>query len=235
MCPQCVSGMLCKTGADCKSLVCEPSSQRCIGESCTDTIKNGSETDIDCGGSTCSPCATAKTCAANADCLSQVCLDNRCNLSGQGGGAGSAGQAGMSSVSGGQGGNGGSTGGTAGASPSTSAGSSGMVNSTGGAAQGGTQMTGGATFGGAATGGAATGANSGASGTSPSGGSLAPGGSSTLASSVATTASGADATLEGSGCNCTSTRSRRTPATPLVLLGTLAVLLRRRRAAGRVC
>ena len=29
----------------------------CAAASCTDTVKNGSETDVDCGGSTCKPCA----------------------------------------------------------------------------------------------------------------------------------------------------------------------------------
>ncbi len=34
---------------------------------CTDGTKNGSETDVDCGGS-CGPCAAGKACAAGSDC-----------------------------------------------------------------------------------------------------------------------------------------------------------------------
>ena len=44
---------------------------------CTDGIKNGSETDIDCGG-TCPRCATGKTCASRNDCVSAVCAGGVC-------------------------------------------------------------------------------------------------------------------------------------------------------------
>ena len=40
------------------------------GESCTDQIRNGSETDVDCGGGTCAACANGKACQAGTDCLS---------------------------------------------------------------------------------------------------------------------------------------------------------------------
>jgi hypothetical protein len=39
---------------------------------CTDGLKNGTESDIDCGGS-CSACADGKVCAAADDCSSRVC------------------------------------------------------------------------------------------------------------------------------------------------------------------
>src|SRR5262249_62133272 len=39
--------------------------------SCRDGIRNGTETDIDCGG-TCPPCADLKACAAATDCSSGV-------------------------------------------------------------------------------------------------------------------------------------------------------------------
>ncbi len=46
---------------------------------CADTLKNGSETDIDCGGTVCSQCATGKNCNAGSDCISGVCgMDNKC-------------------------------------------------------------------------------------------------------------------------------------------------------------
>jgi hypothetical protein len=41
--------------------------------SCTDTVKNGVETDIDCGGASCSKCGTGKTCSGGSDCQSGVC------------------------------------------------------------------------------------------------------------------------------------------------------------------
>jgi hypothetical protein len=44
---------------------------------CTDQIRNGNETDVDCGGS-CGPCAFDQRCAAAADCESEHCADGRC-------------------------------------------------------------------------------------------------------------------------------------------------------------
>jgi hypothetical protein len=47
------------------------------GSTCGDGVKNGAESDIDCGGS-CAKCETASTCSANADCMSQVCTNGTC-------------------------------------------------------------------------------------------------------------------------------------------------------------
>jgi len=49
----CDDGDGCKSPADCKSSVCKMGV--CEAPSCTDGVKNGMETGIDCGG-TCSPC-----------------------------------------------------------------------------------------------------------------------------------------------------------------------------------
>ena len=44
-----------------------------------DNLKNGDETDVDCGGSCPTACADGQYCIASADCLSQVCAaDNTC-------------------------------------------------------------------------------------------------------------------------------------------------------------
>jgi beta-glucosidase len=40
---------------------------------CTDTVKNGNETDVDCGGPTCPDCPNGKTCLVNGDCVSGNC------------------------------------------------------------------------------------------------------------------------------------------------------------------
>ncbi len=45
--------------------------------SCVDGVRNGDESDIDCGG-TCGPCGNAASCAAAADCLSARCVDDTC-------------------------------------------------------------------------------------------------------------------------------------------------------------
>ena len=45
---------------------------------CTDGLRNGTETDIDCGGSACDPCVESKGCAGTADCISEVCTNDVC-------------------------------------------------------------------------------------------------------------------------------------------------------------
>jgi hypothetical protein len=45
--------------------------------SCSDGAKNGTESDIDCGGA-CLPCANGKVCGTKTDCLSGVCASNTC-------------------------------------------------------------------------------------------------------------------------------------------------------------
>lgn len=42
------------------------------GSPCTDGIKNGDETDVDCGGS-CPRCAAGKSCQTRDDCQSAIC------------------------------------------------------------------------------------------------------------------------------------------------------------------
>jgi hypothetical protein len=44
---------------------------------CRDRIRDGDETDIDCGGA-CQPCAGALACALPADCQSATCTANVC-------------------------------------------------------------------------------------------------------------------------------------------------------------
>jgi len=50
--------------------------------SCEDFLKNGEETDIDCGGPMCSPCTASQKCSINSDCVSGTCQlflgDYRC-------------------------------------------------------------------------------------------------------------------------------------------------------------
>ena len=45
--------------------------------SCTDGIKNGSETDVDCGGS-CKPCGLDAACQGNGDCENGQCVMGLC-------------------------------------------------------------------------------------------------------------------------------------------------------------
>ncbi len=45
---------------------------------CTDGVKNGAETDTDCGGGTCKACAAGKGCAKGTDCAAGVCSAGKC-------------------------------------------------------------------------------------------------------------------------------------------------------------
>src|SRR5262249_28333020 len=65
----------CVTGTDCATLVCKMN--LCVAQSCTDTVQNGSETDVDCGGS-CPPCGFGKKCGTNGDCKGQSCINTTC-------------------------------------------------------------------------------------------------------------------------------------------------------------
>jgi hypothetical protein len=69
-CVQCVSGGMCPSG------VCV--SNACAAATCTDTVKNGAETGVDCGGGVCPACADGQTCAMSTDCQSGTCSSGVC-------------------------------------------------------------------------------------------------------------------------------------------------------------
>ena len=69
------AGKQCNVPSDCASASCHMGV--CAGSGCTDGVKNGTETDVDCGGS-CPPCAPGKHCGAAADCASLVCSMGAC-------------------------------------------------------------------------------------------------------------------------------------------------------------
>ncbi|MBX3264724.1 MAG: SUMF1/EgtB/PvdO family nonheme iron enzyme [Labilithrix sp.] len=69
--PRCADGEPCAAGADCASGVCVGGACRPPGPS--DGVKNGGETDVDCGGAHPDPCADGKGCLTGDDCESRVC------------------------------------------------------------------------------------------------------------------------------------------------------------------
>ncbi|MBN2724691.1 MAG: hypothetical protein JXR95_11530 [Deltaproteobacteria bacterium] len=77
-CPQCAVGKKCLVDSDCISLVCDPSSHLCLNSTCTDSVMNGYESDIDCGGIYCEGCLEGQNCNLDIDCASGYCNSNVC-------------------------------------------------------------------------------------------------------------------------------------------------------------
>jgi hypothetical protein len=64
----------CQQGGDCQSGHCYNS----ICVSCSNGQKDGDESDVDCGGSSCTGCADNRTCALQSDCTSRHCTAGVC-------------------------------------------------------------------------------------------------------------------------------------------------------------
>ena len=89
--PPCATSQKCLANTDCQSQICTALGT-CAAPTPTDGVKNDSETDVDCGGALFAaggfnpasdgapPCADAKGCALDSDCLSGFCsvLSNTC-------------------------------------------------------------------------------------------------------------------------------------------------------------
>jgi hypothetical protein len=75
---KCAIGDSCKSGADCATATC--TGMLCVAAppTCTDMIQNGTESDVDCGGSCATKCALTKKCVTGADCLSATCTGLVC-------------------------------------------------------------------------------------------------------------------------------------------------------------
>jgi hypothetical protein len=65
---KCATGQTCAVGADCTNTFCNTTTKTCVDDHCTDTAKDGDETDVDCGGSCATKCAVGKACVAQSDC-----------------------------------------------------------------------------------------------------------------------------------------------------------------------
>jgi hypothetical protein len=80
--PKCSDGRGCNTHDDCASGMCPGDSKRCVPARPDDGVKNGGESDVDCGGTKAPRCALGKTCAADSDCdvacnYAKKCIDTR--------------------------------------------------------------------------------------------------------------------------------------------------------------
>jgi hypothetical protein len=72
-CPGCGQGQACAGNSDCTSDICSATDHTCAGSLCSDGVKDGQETDVDCGGPTCSRCLGGKICDVDGDCASGAC------------------------------------------------------------------------------------------------------------------------------------------------------------------
>ncbi len=63
-------------GSPCAGGTCNAFGQ-CIQDTCSTGVKDGAETDVDCGGP-CEPCADTLSCSAGSDCVSGVCTNAKC-------------------------------------------------------------------------------------------------------------------------------------------------------------
>ena len=79
-CPSCAVGKKCAFSSDCQvQLYCLSGTCTSGLAHCADSSKDKDETDVDCGGAECQPCAEGKACVNGNDCLStHFCLTGTC-------------------------------------------------------------------------------------------------------------------------------------------------------------
>jgi len=68
ICSACAVGKICIANTDCTSNACDGITFTCDTNQCFDHKKDGAETDVDCGGGTCSACAVGLRCSTSLDC-----------------------------------------------------------------------------------------------------------------------------------------------------------------------
>jgi len=89
-CPPCALERQCGGDADCQSGACRAGVCAALGggspcqsgldPTCHDCVRNGPETDVDCGGDACLPCGAGKGCISDGDCTSAYCAQGTCAM-----------------------------------------------------------------------------------------------------------------------------------------------------------
>ena len=69
----CAQGRACSKPADCLSGLCSAQTGKCIGNRCLDTVMDGDESGVDCGGSCGARCQVGQGCHVAGDCASGIC------------------------------------------------------------------------------------------------------------------------------------------------------------------
>jgi hypothetical protein len=75
-CAGCGPGKVCYRDADCSvnatgcnQCACDLNTATCVYDHCSDHKLDADESDLDCGGTRCQPCAPGKSCKADSDCV----------------------------------------------------------------------------------------------------------------------------------------------------------------------
>ena len=72
-------GFPCQFDQHCLSEHCDPGPLTCTYiKECFNAVQDGNESDVDCGGKDCAPCAIGLECVFDSDCKSGECLALRC-------------------------------------------------------------------------------------------------------------------------------------------------------------
>src|SRR5262249_31427328 len=79
LCPQCDDGKSCVQDSDCAHLECRDLVCERPVPPCMNGMRDGRESDVDCGGGTCAGCGLGMGCAVDSDCKSRVCNLQRCS------------------------------------------------------------------------------------------------------------------------------------------------------------
>ncbi len=77
----CAVGKVCTFSGDCQSNFCNPSSHVCATPTCFDGVKDGDESDVDCGSLCPNKCQNGKYCSVSSDCSSDTCRGGQCTTS----------------------------------------------------------------------------------------------------------------------------------------------------------
>lgn len=72
-CEGCSNGKNCLLNSDCDNLFCDSKTNKCANPSCSDSVRNGAESDVDCGGPKCAKCDTGDSCIKSSDCKTNNC------------------------------------------------------------------------------------------------------------------------------------------------------------------
>jgi hypothetical protein len=81
-CAKCGDDRRCNSNDDCASCNCQVNTTGgpgvCAPANCQNGVRDGCETDVDCGGPCGATCGAGQTCETKGDCLSLTCTTNRC-------------------------------------------------------------------------------------------------------------------------------------------------------------